>query len=133
MSRHLHDAFESASHRPRASDDLAEMLQVVGVASLDALIDEAIPPAIRARRRARPAGRRAEHEYLARPRDIALKNKIVRSFIGLGYHDTITPAVIQPQRPRESRLVHALHAVPGRDRAGPPRVAPQLPDDGERT
>ena len=44
----------------------------------------------------------------------------------------ITPSVILPMRLRESRLVHALHAVPGRDRAGPPRVAAQLPDDGAR-
>src|SRR5207244_10893320 len=37
-----------------------------------------------------------------------------------------------PQRPRESRLVHAVIALTGRDRAGAPRGAPQLPDDGAR-
>ena len=63
---------------------------------------------------------------------IAAKNRVCRSYIGLGYHDTITPRRHPAQRVRESRLVHAVHAVSGRDRAGPPRVAPQLPDDGER-
>ena len=38
-----------------------------------------------------------------------------------------------PERARESRLVHAVHAVPGRDRARPPRSAAQLPDDGPRS
>ena len=36
-----------------------------------------------------------------------------------------------PQHHGEPRLVHALHAIPGRDRAGPSRVPPQFPDDGE--
>ena len=37
-----------------------------------------------------------------------------------------------PQRPREPGLVHAVHAVPGGDLAGPPRVPPQLPDHDQR-
>ena len=88
-----HDAFERRHIGPR-EDDLAEMLQTIGAASLDALIDEVVPPAIRSPRALDlPAGV-PEYDYLASVRALGLKNKIARSFIGLGYYDTITPPVI---------------------------------------
>jgi len=88
-----HDAFEGRHIGPR-EDDLAEMLRVIGAASLDALIDEVVPPAIRSPRALDlPAGV-PEYDYLASVRALGLKNKIARSFIGLGYYDTITPPVI---------------------------------------
>ena len=85
------------------------------------------------RRRCRCRRPRREHDYLDAPADASRRRtSVFRSFIGLGYYDTITPAVILRNVLREPGLVHALHAVPGRDRPGPPRVAAQLPDDGER-
>jgi glycine dehydrogenase len=88
-----HDAFEGRHIGPR-EDDLAEMLRVIGAASLDALIDEVVPPAIRSPKAIDlPAGV-PEYDYLASVRALGLKNKIARSFIGLGYYDTITPPVI---------------------------------------
>jgi glycine dehydrogenase len=88
-----HDAFERRHIGPR-EDDLAEMLHTVGAASLDALIDEVVPAAIRSPHALDlPAGI-AEYDYLASIRTLGLKNKIARSFIGLGYYDTITPPVI---------------------------------------
>ena len=60
------------------------------------------------------------------------KNRVLRSFIGMGYYDCHTPAGDPAQRAREPGLVHAVHALPGRDRAGPARGAAQLPDDGRR-
>jgi glycine dehydrogenase len=88
-----HDAFERRHIGPR-EDDLAEMLGAIGAASLDALIDEVVPPAIRSPRAIDlPAGV-PEYDYLASVRALGLKNKIARSFIGLGYYDTITPPVI---------------------------------------
>ncbi|MGE0361185.1 MAG: aminomethyl-transferring glycine dehydrogenase [Vicinamibacterales bacterium] len=79
---------------PRPAD-LPEMLATIGAPSLDALIDEAIPAAIR-----RPAplalpDGESEHEYLTRLAAVARGNRILRSFIGLGYYDTITPSVIR--------------------------------------
>ncbi|HXE81393.1 MAG TPA: aminomethyl-transferring glycine dehydrogenase [Vicinamibacterales bacterium] len=86
------DRFVSRHVGPRVSD-LPEMLKVVGAASLDALIDECLPASIRLTKPLHlPA--LSEHEYLTRLRAIAAKNRVFRSYIGLGYYDTITPAVI---------------------------------------
>src|SRR5688572_7291407 len=72
-----------------------EMLRVVGAASLDALVDEAIPAAIRLRGDLDLPPAESEHQYLQRLTGIARLNKTFRSYIGLGYHDTITPSVIR--------------------------------------
>ena len=64
---------------------------------------------------------------------MAAANTPLRSIIGMGYYDTITPPRDPAQRPREPRLVHGVHAVPARDLPGPPRGAHQLPDDGRAT
>jgi glycine dehydrogenase len=71
------------------------MLDRIGTPSLDALIDEIVPADIRLGQP--PALGRAETEagYLRRLRQVAARNRLCRSYIGLGYHDTITPAVIQ--------------------------------------
>ena len=109
------------------------MLDVLGYASLDALTDSVVPASIRGTS-VLPAGDGlGEAEALAQLRGIAEQNKVLRSFIGLGYYDTHHAAGDPAQRPREPRLVHAVHAVPGGDLAGPPRGAAQLPDDGRAT
>jgi len=88
------DTFVRRHVGPRPHD-LPEMLATIGVASLDALIDEAIPASIRRPGPvALPPGE-TEHAYLTRLRDVAAKNRVLRSFIGLGYYDTITPSVIR--------------------------------------
>jgi glycine dehydrogenase len=77
------------------AEQTADMLRAVGHPSLDALIDAAVPPQIRlARPLQLPAGR-GEHEVLAALRGIASQNQVFRSFIGMGYHDCVTPAVLQ--------------------------------------
>jgi glycine dehydrogenase len=70
------------------------MLEAVGAASLDALIDEIVPRDIRRRDGLRLPDADSEFEYHRRLRGIAAKNDVARSYIGMGYHDTITPAVI---------------------------------------
>src|SRR5688572_5931558 len=76
---------------PAARD---QMLSAIGVPSLDALIDQTIPPDIRLQAPLDlPAGD-SEHEYLRRLRGIAARNRTFRSFIGQGYYDCVTPAVI---------------------------------------
>ena len=89
------------------------------------------PAAIRLRRPLRAArgprrARAARRAARASPRE----NQVFRSFIGMGYYDTHHAAGDPAQHPREPGLVHAVHALPGRDRAGPARGAAQLPDDG---
>jgi glycine dehydrogenase len=75
--------------------DLPEMLATIGAASLDALIDEAIPAAIRRPGPLNLPPGESEHEYLTRLAAVAGENRVLRSFIGLGYYDTITPSVIR--------------------------------------
>jgi glycine dehydrogenase len=75
--------------------DRAAMLRVVGAASLTELADRAVPAAIR-RPDALPLPEgRSEAEVLARLRELAGRNEVRTSLIGLGYHATITPAVIR--------------------------------------
>ena len=76
---------------PAARD---QMLAAIGVPSLDALIHQTIPPDIRLTTALDlPAGD-TEQEYLRRLRGIAARNRTYRSFIGHGYYDCVTPAVI---------------------------------------
>ena len=75
--------------------EVAEMLALLGYATLDELIDATIPAPIRLKRPLAIHGRRSEHEALAAMRAIAAKNHIFRSYLGYGYHDTLTPPVIQ--------------------------------------
>jgi glycine dehydrogenase len=70
------------------------MLKTIGAASIDALIDEAIPASIRLKQPLDLTPAEREHAYLRRLTGIARRNKVFRSCIGLGYHDTITPSVI---------------------------------------
>jgi len=70
------------------------MLRAVGAPSLDALIDEILPPDIRLAAPLTLPPAESEHAYLRRLSAIARRNRPARSYIGLGYHDTITPSVI---------------------------------------
>src|SRR6478672_7758379 len=82
-------------HIGPSAEDIEKMVAAIGFSSLEALIDATIPEKIRYRKPlALPAGK-AEHEVLADFRAIAAKNRVYRSFIGMGYADTITPPVIQ--------------------------------------
>src|SRR5947208_1656521 len=72
-----------------------EMLQALGFDSLDAMIDATIPHSIRLGRPLAIHGGLSEYEAMASLRDIAERNEVFRSYLGLGYHDCITPPVIQ--------------------------------------
>ncbi|WP_434662750.1 aminomethyl-transferring glycine dehydrogenase [Aeromonas sp. NJAU223] len=81
-------------HIGPGEDELRALLAVVGAESLDDLIDQTVPAAIR---RPGPLGIGApmtEVEALAKLRGYAAKNKIAKSYIGMGYHDTHVPHVI---------------------------------------
>jgi glycine dehydrogenase len=71
------------------------MLEAVGAPSLDALIDQAIPARIRLKGPLALPPAESESQYLARLKTIAVKNTVARSFIGLGYYDTLIPGVIR--------------------------------------
>ena len=74
--------------------ELQEMLQAIGVPSLDQLIDKTVPPAIRMDRDLALPEAITEYEYLEELRHTANLNKSYRSYIGMGYSGTITPSVI---------------------------------------
>ncbi len=88
------DRFVSRHIGPGAGET-AEMLKVCGYSSVEALIEDAVPARIRAPRALNLPPARSEFEALTELRALAGQNKIYRSFIGLGYHDCITPGVIQ--------------------------------------
>src|ERR1700746_1527443 len=76
-------------------EEVRAMLRGVGFDSLNALINATVPKDIRLERQLNLPEAKSESEALAELRAIAQKNKIARSFIGAGYHDCITPPVIQ--------------------------------------
>ena len=88
------DAFARRHVGPGEAEILA-MLRALGYGSLDDLIDAAVPENIRVRRELHLPAAASEHEVLAELRRIASQNRVFRSFLGMGYHDTITPPVIR--------------------------------------
>ncbi|MEP5338434.1 MAG: aminomethyl-transferring glycine dehydrogenase [Algibacter sp.] len=76
-------------------DDQNRMLETIGVDSLDQLIYETIPDDIRLKKGLKLDAPMTEHEYLLHIHDLSKKNKAYKTYIGLGYHPTILPAVIQ--------------------------------------
>jgi len=94
-----HTGFATQSFVPRHigpnEEDISEMLDTLGYASLEEFIDATVPEKIRLRRPLAIAEGLSEYEALAALREIASRNRVVRSFLGMGYNDCITPPVIQ--------------------------------------
>jgi glycine dehydrogenase len=88
------DRFITRHIGPNASETAA-MLKVCGYPSLDAMIDATVPKSIRATKPLNVPAARSEHGLLNELRGVAAQNQVFRSFIGMGYYDTITPGVIQ--------------------------------------
>lgn len=85
----------SRRHNGSSAADTRQMLDVVGVDSLDALARATVPASILRKEALDLPPALSEYELLDRVQDIAAKNEVYRSFIGMGYHDTITPPAIQ--------------------------------------
>lgn len=88
------DSFALRHIGPRATDYEA-MLKTIGASSLDQLITETIPDNIRLQNPLNLEAAMSEQEYLQHIHDLASKNKVNKSYIGLGYHPSNLPAVIQ--------------------------------------
>ncbi|OLF10093.1 glycine dehydrogenase (aminomethyl-transferring) [Actinophytocola xinjiangensis] len=76
-------------------NELARMLDVIGVGSLDELVDQAVPDSIRDAGEIDLPPAAAEHEALAELRELAGRNRTLTQMIGLGYYGTLTPPVIR--------------------------------------
>ena len=87
------DQFRDRHLGPSAAE-LTSMLDTVGAASLDELMDQTVPDSIRDRKALDVAPAISEYHYLQHLKGIAAKNTVTRSFIGMGYYNTITPSVI---------------------------------------
>lgn len=71
-----------------------QMLKTIGEPSLETLINKTVPPAIRMNKALNIPDSISEHEYLQLLKEISLKNKTYKSYIGQGYYDNIVPSVI---------------------------------------
>uniref|UniRef100_UPI003B5304E3 aminomethyl-transferring glycine dehydrogenase n=1 Tax=Roseovarius indicus TaxID=540747 RepID=UPI003B5304E3 len=87
--------FANRRHIGPSPEEMDEMLKVVGADSLDALIDETVPKAIRQDKPLDFGKPKSERELLHSMRETSSKNKVLVSLIGQGYHGTVTPPAIQ--------------------------------------
>lgn len=88
------DRFEFRHNGPN-NEQQAAMLSTIGVSTLDELIDKTVPENIRIRKPLNLPEALNEHQFLKEFKQIASKNKVYRSFIGMGYYETALPTVIQ--------------------------------------
>ncbi len=82
-------------HIGPGESEINEMLKVIGADSLDSLIEQTIPENIRNKRKQKYFEAMSEFDFLKKLNKTAKKNKIFKSYIGLGYHPVILPKVIQ--------------------------------------
>ncbi|WP_299159761.1 aminomethyl-transferring glycine dehydrogenase [uncultured Tenacibaculum sp.] len=88
------NSFQLRHIGPRKKDH-QQMLSSIGVESLDQLIYETIPDDIRLKNELDLDPAMSEYEYLNHVNELGAKNKVFKSYIGLGYHEAIVPSVIQ--------------------------------------
>jgi glycine dehydrogenase len=75
-------------------NDTKKMLATIGEESLESLIGKTVPSGIRMNKALNIPAAMSEQEYLNHIKEISLKNKVFKNYIGQGYYDTITPSVI---------------------------------------
>ncbi|MBA2610821.1 MAG: aminomethyl-transferring glycine dehydrogenase [Bacteroidetes bacterium] len=88
------DKFASRHNGPR-KNEIKEMLAKIGVSSVDELINQTVPANIRLKQPLRIANAMSEFQYTKHLKALGKKNKVFRSYIGLGYYNNVLPAVIQ--------------------------------------
>src|SRR5690554_4395777 len=89
----FHDKFVNR-HVGSGEFEVKEMLQAIGVSSLDELISQTVPENIRMKKNLGVKEGLTERQYFRKILNLAGKNKVFNTYIGMGYYDTITPAVI---------------------------------------
>jgi glycine dehydrogenase len=88
------DQFVSRHNGPR-EQEVSQMLKKIGVSSINELIDQTVPANIRLKEPLKVGAAMSEFQYHKHLRALGKKNKVFRSYLGLGYYNTILPAVIQ--------------------------------------
>ncbi|MGV3657673.1 MAG: aminomethyl-transferring glycine dehydrogenase [Chitinophagaceae bacterium] len=84
----------AARHIGPNNKETKQMLQTIGASSLDELADATVPPAIRMQGALNLPAPMSEAAYLQHIKEISMRNKVAKSYIGQGYYDTHTPSVI---------------------------------------
>ncbi|MAY33958.1 MAG: glycine dehydrogenase (aminomethyl-transferring) [Rhodovulum sp.] len=87
--------FANRRHIGPSPEEMAEMFQVVGVESLDQLIEQTVPASIRQAEPLDFGAPKSERELLWHMRQVAKKNKVFTTMIGQGFYGTVTPPAIQ--------------------------------------
>ncbi len=97
MTAERYDPYDFANRRHigPSPEEMAEMLKVIGVQSLDQLIDETVPADIRLKETLAWGRPYSERAVMDRMRETANKNRVLTSLIGQGYHGTTMPPAIQ--------------------------------------
>jgi len=85
----------SSRHIGLSDQDIAKMLQTIKEDSIESLIAKTIPNSIRLAKPLRLSQPMSEYQYINHLTEVASKNKVYKSYIGLGYYNTKVPAVIQ--------------------------------------
>ena len=85
----------SNRHIGPGEQSVKEMLKVIGVSSVDELISQTVPAGIRLAKPLNIGKGLSEYEYMQHLKSVAAKNKVFKTYIGLGYYNNIIPAVIQ--------------------------------------
>jgi len=88
------DSFVLRHVGPR-ENEINDMIKTIGVSSVDELINKTIPADIRLANDLNLPKAMSEYEYMTHIQELANKNKLFKNYIGLGYHPTILPGVIQ--------------------------------------
>ncbi|PHQ55873.1 MAG: glycine dehydrogenase (aminomethyl-transferring) [Lutibacter sp.] len=88
------DSFVLRHIGPR-ENEVNEMVKTIGVSSVDELIDKTVPSDIRLANNLNLPKALSEFEYISHIQELSNKNKLFKNYIGLGYHPTILPGVIQ--------------------------------------
>ncbi len=90
---HRYDRFQDRHIGPNAEEQ-QKMLDYIGAATLDNLIEQTIPSKIRLKHPLKGVKAKTEVEFLEEFKEIASQNKVYKSYIGMGYYDCVTPPVI---------------------------------------
>ncbi|HSZ24142.1 MAG TPA: aminomethyl-transferring glycine dehydrogenase [Cytophagaceae bacterium] len=81
-------------HLGKSTEEMKTMLSLIGIDTLDTLINQTVPSGIRLKKPLNLPEAKSEYIFLKEFKQLMAKNKICRSYIGLGYYNTITPPVI---------------------------------------
>jgi glycine dehydrogenase len=93
LFEHQRTEFQRRHIGPNAADT-QQMLETIGMGSMEELISKTVPDSIRIKKPLNVPAAMGEFEYLQHLQGIAAKNQLFKNYIGQGYYDTITPSVI---------------------------------------